>query len=196
MPMPRFASAAAHAIDQKMQRKADFQEELGWAAEPKRPMIVLPAGMSEEFGAALFEDVLPGLLTLPVEIVIVGKGSATSGKMVSALAAAHPHRIAIIRAQAAAVIAALTAADMALFLTVPRDLHEFHTCLRTGAVPIAPAACPGLTNYDPNQESGNAFTFEKSTAWHCFAALVRACETYRFPFDWKTIQKHGLEFAA
>ena len=37
------------------------------------------------------------------------------------------------------------------------------------------------------------FMFEKITVWHAFAAVVRALETYRFPFDWKTIQKHCMQ---
>ena len=40
------------------------------------------------------------------------------------------------------------------------------------------------------QEDGNAFTYDQLTHWHCFAAAVRAIETYRFPYDFKTIQKH------
>ncbi|MEK7545311.1 MAG: hypothetical protein AAB551_04240 [Patescibacteria group bacterium] len=59
--------------------------------------------------------------------------------------------------------------------------------LASHIVPVAFSECRGVTNYHPNRETGNAFTFEKKDQWHVFAALIRAMETYRFPFDWKCI---------
>ena len=61
-----------------------------------------------------------------------------------------------------------------------------------GAVPIAPRT-PSLQNYNPVQESGNAFLYDELTKWHCFGAIVRALETFNFPFDWRTIQRHCME---
>ncbi len=57
------------------------------------------------------------------------------------------------------------------------------------------AETPLLDGYNAQQETGNAFLYDPPSMWNCFAAMVRALETYRFPFDWKTIQKHGLETA-
>jgi glycogen synthase len=65
-------------------------------------------------------------------------------------------------------------------------------CLAYGAIPIAPQN-KMLTNYNPVQENGTAFLFNKETKWNCYAAIVRALETYIFPFDWKTIQKQCLK---
>jgi glycogen synthase len=86
----------------------------------------------------------------------------------------------------------LAASDMALFLTEPADHAELAHCLSYGTVPVS-VASQSLKNYDPNQEQGNAFLFEKTTVWQAFAAVVRALETFRFPFDWRTIQRHGME---
>ena len=79
-----------------------------------------------------------------------------------------------------------------LFLSDPATLPELSRCLQSGAVPVAPTT-KLLKNYDPNQENGNAFLYEALTHWQAFAAVVRALETYRFPYDWKTIQKEGME---
>ena len=84
------------------------------------------------------------------------------------------------------------AADAALFLADPSTLPELRHCLQYGVVPIA-SECGALENYNPIQESGNAFLYEKLDPWHCFAAIVRATETHCFPFDWRTIQKHCME---
>jgi len=84
------------------------------------------------------------------------------------------------------------ASDMALFLSEGTPAADIQHCLAMGAVPVSPEH-KLLDDYNPVQETGNAFTYSMLTKWHCFGALVRAVETHKFPFDWKTIQRHGIE---
>jgi starch synthase len=180
--------------DLKRECKVALQEQLGWPAEPRRPMLCLPSGMSEKLGGALFQEVLPGLLTLPVEILVVGRGSATYGSLFTKLAKEHRHRVHIVLDKDAELQKMYEASDMALFLSDPKGLAELSLSLSSGMVPVSlPTSL--LDDYDPVQESGNAFLFESANAWQCFAALVRAIETYKLPFDWRTIQRHGMETA-
>lgn len=139
----------------------------------------------------MFEELLPGLLTLPVQILILGKGSEHFGRLCTKYAKEKPHQVAIIPSDNASMQQMLRASDIALFCT-EQNKDMIDTILHYGIVPITPAGS-AASNYNPNQESGNAFTYEGDTAWHCFAGAVRALETYRFPFDWKTIQRNGLE---
>lgn len=177
-------------LDKKTAAKADLQKELGWEKQPRRATLCIPSGMSDELGGQLLEAVMPGLLTLPIQIVVVGKGSAEYGKYFSKLAADKPHKVAIVANGKDMVENVLTASDMALFCA-PADADDLRDCLAHGIVPVSPASSM-LANYDPNQEAGNAFTFDQLTHWHCFAAAVRAVETYRFPYDFKTIQKNAV----
>lgn len=200
MTSPSVSAVIAHKYDaktlaEKVENKVALQEELGWSPEPKRAMICLPAGMTDALGGALLKDVLPGLLTLPIEIVILGKGSAAFGTLFTELAKAHPHRVAIVPNKEDWVAKMLAASDMALFLQSPESQPELQMCMEYAVIPVA-LESKGLKNYDPNQETGTAFTFEKATPWHCFGAFVRALETFRFPFDWRTIQRHCMEEAA
>lgn len=184
----------AKTLEQKVQNKVALQEELGWTPEPKRAMLCLPAGMSDTLGGTLLKDILPGLLSLPVEIVILGKGSASYGSLFTELTKKQGHRVAIIPNEEDMIRKMYAAADMALFLTDPAKMPELLAALRYGAIPVSlPSTL--IENYDQNQESGNAFLFEKPTMWSAFAAVVRALETYRFPFDWRTIQRHCMESA-
>lgn len=182
----------AETLEQKTHNKVALQESLGWPAEPKRAMICIPTGISDALGGALLKEVLPGLMELPISLVILGKGSSSYGALLTQMAKEQSHKIAIISNDEKSVHTMFAAADMALFLTDAAELPELPIALRYGTIPIAPAN-KILKNYDPNQENGDAFTFEKRNAWHCFAAVVRALETYRFPFDWKTIQRQGME---
>lgn len=179
------------SLEQKLQNKTALQEELGWPAEPKRAMICLPAGMTDELGGALLMDLLPGLLSLPVEILVYGKGSSQYGALFTQLAATHNHRVAIMPANEESQRKMFAAADISLFLTDPADMPQLKHALAYGAVPVAPET-DALMNYNPNQESGNAFLFEAHSPWLAFAGVVRALETYRFPFDWRTIQRHCM----
>jgi len=183
---------ASDSLEQKAHNKLALQKELGWAEEAKRPMICLPTGMSEKLGGNLLKEMLPGLLELPVEIVILGKGSASFGTYLTDIAKEHAHRMAIVANDEKHIRKMLAGADMALFLTDASAMPELIAALRYAAVPVAPT-CKVLSTYDPNQESGNSFLYAKPTVWHCFAAVVRALETYRFPFDWKTIQRQCME---
>lgn len=184
------ATKTPTVLDQKAAAKSALQARLGWEKQARRAIVCIPTGMSDVLGGALLEDVMAGLLTLPLQIVVVGKGSSDYGKYFSKLAADKPHKVGIVANDAATVDDVLTASDMALFCA-PADEESVRTCLEHGVVPVSPASSM-LGNYDPNQEAGNAFTYDQLTHWHCFAAAVRAMETYRFPYDWKTIQKNAI----
>ncbi len=181
-------------LEYKVQNKTALQEEIGWAAEPKRAVLCIPAGVSDQLGGKLLEEILPGLLEMPVQILILGKGSASYGKMLTDIAAEHKHRVAIVPNDDKAIRAMYAASDMALFLTNPSAMPELQQCLAYGVVPLAPAVCR-IPDYNPNQESGEAFIYESPSVWHVFAAVVRALETFKFPYDWRTIQRHCMELA-
>ena len=179
-------------LAQKLKNKTALQEKLGWPEENKQPLLCVPAALTAEQGGALFAELIEGLLTTDVAILILGKGSKEYGELCTDLAKKHKHRIAIIPNDAASVRSMLAASDMALFLHDPTGSTERDQCLQYGVVPVAPQ-CKALESYDPIQESGYAFLYEKPTTWHVFAAVVRALENQQFPFDWRTIHKHCMK---
>lgn len=182
-------------LEQKVRNKTALQRECGWPEEPKRPMICIPTGMSDECGGALFKELIQGLFTLPVEMVVLGKGTKEYGALFTRLSQLNSHRLAILPNKDDALHRMLAAADMALFCAPTRQRPEVKLAHRFGVVPVAPAE-EGLEDYNPNQERGTAFTFDPHTGvWGCFGALVRAMETYRFPFDWRTIQRQCMQQA-
>lgn len=184
--------ADVKVLNDKPKAKAALQKESGWPMESRCPVICIPSGMTKELGGKLFEQLLPGLLSLEVEVLILGKGSSSYGSFITGLAEEQNHRITIIPNKPAAIERMFKAADMALFFSDPASLPELSACLRNGTVPISPQT-KAVSDYNPVQESGNAFLYKKEDVWQCFAAIVRAVETHVFPFDWKTIQKHCLE---
>lgn len=183
---------SARTIEHKMENKTVLQEERGWIGEPKQAVICLPTGITDALGGALLEQVLPGLLELPVAIVIRGRGSKKYGELFTKLSSGAAHRISIIPDDETNVRKMLAGSDMALFLSEHSDDDILENCLRYGTVPVSlPNSI--LDNYNPVQESGNAFVYESANPWRCFAGIVRALETFKFPYDWRTIQRHAIE---
>lgn len=182
---------AVGTLERKLQNKIALQEAWGWPKEPKRPMLCLPSGMSADLGGEVFTELLEGILQLDVSLVVLGKGSSEFGATFTKLSKAQSHRVRIMKNEEVAQHQLLAASDMALILTDHQE-EDIEHCLAYGAVPIT---LPSLLveDYNPVQETGNAFLFEEATVWKVFATLVRACETYKFPFDWRTIQRHGME---
>jgi hypothetical protein len=82
----------------------------------------------------------------------------------------------------------LEAADMALSFSF-NDVEEM---LLNGTIPIT-SKREEIANYNPNRETGNGFIYSKDNDWSIFAAIVRATETFRFPYDWNNIVRQGLE---
>jgi len=82
----------------------------------------------------------------------------------------------------------LQASDMALAF----DFNDVDELLIHGVIPITLKRSE-VSNYDPNKETGNAFTFQKNSPWAPFVAIVRASETYRFPYDWKHIVRQCVD---
>ena len=39
---------------------------------------------------------------------------------------------------------------------------------------------------------GNGFVYDNENVWGIFAGVVRALETFKFPYDWKHIVRVGL----
>lgn len=183
---------SARTIEHKLENKTSFQEELGWIAEPKQPVICLPTGITDALGGALLEQVIPGLMELPISIVIRGRGSKKYGELFTKLSASAPHRISIVPDDETSVRKMLAGSDIALFLADHNDEEILENCLRYGTVPVS-LRSNLLDDYNPVQESGNAFVYESASSWQCFAALVRALETFKFPYDWRTIQRHAIE---
>jgi starch synthase len=183
---------SARTVEHKAENKKKLQEDIGWIPEPKQPIICFPAGMTDALGGELMQQVLPGILELPVCILIRGRGSNKYGEIFTKLSKGQAHRVSIIPDDEAGLRTMLAGSDIAMYFSKPQDPEELETILRYGVIPVAPE-CDTLDNYNPVQESGNAFTYEETTAWQCFASLVRALETFKFPYDWRTIQRHAME---
>ncbi len=182
---------SGRTLEHRAKNKAALQELCGWNVDMKQPVIAITTGMTEALGGQLLEAVLPGLLELPLKIVILGRGSKKYGELFGKVMNVTKGSIAVVPDTEAHQHLLLAGADAAIFFTTP-ETKDVLACLAYGSIPVSPEH-GHLENYNPVQERGNAFTFKETTPWQCFAAVVRALETLRFPYDWKTIQRNAME---
>jgi hypothetical protein len=82
----------------------------------------------------------------------------------------------------------LNASDMSLVF----DFTDIEEMLIHGIIPISPLRTE-ISDYNPNRETGNAFVYRQNNPWNIFAALVRARETFKFPYDWKNLVSQGVK---
>lgn len=130
----------------------------------------------------LIEKVLEGTMSLDVEIAVLADTNFDTFSF------PHIHYIPYSEKNRKNL---LEAADMMVALP-HNDIEEW---LINGVIPIADLR-NGIMDYDPNRETGNSFvygSFNNATPWNIFAALVRALETFKFPYDWKHIVNCGLD---
>lgn len=78
--------------------------------------------------------------------------------------------------------AAYEGADLAIVLNGSAKEASSHSC-----VPIAKSDGSSTVDYNPLKEKGNGFYFKQENKWEIFAALIRAIETYQFPYDWQNL---------
>ena len=78
-----------------------------------------------------------------------------------------------------------TAFDIAVVHELTEDQLDLIKDFRQ--VPIA--AKGKIEPFDPIEEKGSGFIYDEGNSWTLFAALVRASETFRFPYDWMNLVK-------
>lgn len=136
----------------------------------------------EEGHREMIEKFLEGSEALDVEIVVVADTDLDSFSF------PHVHHVPYSEKNRKETMQA-----MDMMVTLPfNDLEEMWL---NGVVPVS-CKRKGVSDYDPNRESGNSFVYgdiETASCWKVFAGVVRALETFKFPYDWQSIVINGLE---
>ncbi len=168
------------------------------AGNLKMPLILFFAsdlnGEKELINREMMFNLLEGLRVLPVRVVVVNTQQPSDVNNLSEVEEMMHNHIVWYNPKTdnsgrgkeeKEIDRLLLAADMAVLFNSNIDLIKL--LMNYGVVVISDEKAPLLENYKPNQESGNSFMYKKKNQWGVFAAIVRALETYKFPYDWKNI---------
>lgn len=165
-------------LDKKKEAKKELSKKLSFSF--KRPLlgIFIDKELSKKDEEKI-KNILEGTANINMEVIVLADSNIDAFPIphVIFLPYSRPNRKTL-----------LEAADMTLLLPL-NDSEEF---LLNGVVPVAEEKT-GLSDYNPNHETGNGFIYKNDNQWSIFAALVRAMETFKFPYDWRNIVSEGIK---
>lgn len=170
------------SVDKCIKRKRRTKKALAQrlAFSHKKPLlsVILDQELNGDLEAYL-KNILEGTGYINVQVVILADTNL--------MAFSSPHTIVVPYSRVGRKDL-LEASDM----TLAFGFNDVEEMLLHGTIPISPARAE-VADYDPNHETGNGFVYKKPAHWSVFAALVRALETFKFPYDWKNIVRQGLQ---
>ncbi len=160
-------------IADKKVAKAKMAEEMGFSGKKPLVGIFLDRAL-EEKDEKVIKELFKAVGALEVNVVILGEEAF---KEVHCLDYNRANRKKL-----------LNAADMA----VAFGFNDVEEMFFNGVIPVS-CEREEAEDYNPNKEKGNSFIYKKDNVWGIFAALVRAVETFKFPYDWKHIIREALK---
>lgn len=165
-------------IKQKRDVKKLFSEKLSFNYSEPLIAVILDKELPKN-DLKMLRDLLAGVVNLEAKVIILSENNPSAEFKDSAIVLPYSRRNRKYL---------LEAADIALCL----DFNDAEEMLLNGVIPVSTSRRE-LSDYNPNHETGNAFIYNKNNSWSIFAAMVRAVETFKFPYDWKGIVRQGLE---
>jgi len=166
-----------HLLEQKQKLKTRM---MGVQFAGRKPVLFIdfPRTLKQEE----LVDLLDGVEALGVATLVHGVSSKKAPKVTEHIRLVDKEK----RDEAC------SAADFAVLFE--HDQVQF--ARGAGCVPVAPHIDDEATpDYNPVMEKGDGFYFKNRTKWEVFAAIVRALETYRFPYDWNNVVKESVKKA-
>lgn len=158
-------------INEKAKHK---RELLGSTFFPRTPIIFLDISNCKQ--RTEYKDLLAGLCSLDIVVFVIKPKremllpeSSNIHYLDSSVTQKEKNKI-------------MKAADFIVDFT-----SDVVSILKAGCIPIALQNGDSTVDYNPLQEKGNGFYFKNPTKWEVFATIVRALETYKFPFDWENL---------
>ena len=144
----------------------------------------------------LMEAIEPMLNNFDFEMVVVGQGDSKYMSFFTELEKNYPNIKTHLSYDAILPRFVFAGADAILIPSKfePCGLTQMEA-MRYGAVPIVRKTgglADSVENYNPANETGTGFVFEKFDKYALFGTIVRALEAYKYPKFWEGIQKRAM----
>lgn len=180
-------------IENKVENKQAFCQETGLPFNKKVPLICITYPLTDQNKVGMIMDVMAGILEQPVEVAIAGIGTEKYQALITDLAEKNAQKVTVVDGSEDERRKIYAAADIILVPATSEEcVTEARRAMRYGAVPVM-LPQPFAEDYNPNQERGNSFVYLNESHWSLYAALMRALENFKFPYDWKNIAVSAME---
>jgi starch synthase len=183
--------------DEKVKNKLKLQETLNLAVNDTIPMIGIVTRLVKQKGLDLIVDKLQELLSLPVQIVLLGNGDGYYEDLFQYYDSIYPSRIStnIIFDEALAQ-QIYAASDMFLMpsLFEPCGIGQL-IALKYGSIPIV-RETGGLKDtiipYNKYTGDGNGFSFENYSSEELLDTINRAIDLYNDKVAWDKLVENAM----
>jgi starch synthase len=192
---------STETLDAKSVNTIAVRAELGLSDGSNEPLIAVIGRLAHQKGIDELLDALPDLLTLPVQLAILGSGDRRYEQALKKIGAKFPGRLAVHIGFDEALAHRLEAgADMLLMPSrfEPCGLTQMQS-LRYGTVPVV-ARCGGLidtvTETTPASladSSATGFFIDPLSPEEIVATVQRAVGLFRRPRDWRRLMRQGMQ---
>jgi starch synthase len=181
----------------KAQDKESLLQETGLAAEPDHPLFVMVSRLVAQKGVDLILDAFDEMMSLPINLMVLGTGDTEIETALAAKAAAYPGRF-VFSQKFDEGLAHRMYAGSDFFLMPSR----FEPCglsqmiaLRYGSVPVV-RRTGGLKDtvqdIHPRTGTGNGISFDDATPSEFLDAVRRAVRLYTDGDAFRRIQTIGM----
>jgi len=192
-----FHNYDSKSIKQKVKNKLKFQEELCFTVDEDIPMIGIVTSLVNQKGLDLIVDKLEELLSLDIQIVLLGNGDEYYEDIFQFYASRYPSRIStniVFDENLAQQIYA--ASDMFLMpsLSEPSGTEQL-IALKYGSIPIIHET-GGLKDtvifYSKYTGKGNGFSFNNYCSEELLDAVNRALDLYEDKASWNKLVRNAM----
>jgi len=161
------------------QKKVQIQKDWGLKADAQIPIILVST--VDKHIQAILNEIVDGIASIGIQLIVIQPDGEKSEEFCYDWQSKYPEAIKCIP---------LEKVDNDVFdmaIMEEATIEKLRELKEHKIVPIAERG--KIKPFDPIEESGNGFLFKGGDSWSLFAALVRAAETYRFPYDWDNLVK-------
>jgi starch synthase len=187
----------AASIERKKEIKTHIQMKFGLPVDPEIPMLAMVSRLADMKGLDLIEHILNELLSLDVQVVILGTGETHYEDMFKHYQYMYPNKLAarlyFDQYESHAIYAG---ADMFLMpsLFEPCGLSQL-IALRYGTIPVV-RQIGGLRDtvipYNKYTGEGNGFGFVNYNAHELLFTIKEALGYYREPSVWQSLMTQAM----
>lgn len=137
----------------------------------------------------LFRVVEP-LSALNFKLSVLAEGEEAHQKELFKLSEAYSDNLEVLESVNQNKQEIISQAQVVIFMTAPSD-DDLLFLAKNNVIAIIPSDNKNkeLINFDAQKEVGNCFVYDPNNFWDFLATILRAYETYKFPYDWSQCKK-------
>lgn len=193
-----FKNFNANDLKNRGENKVALQKEFNLPVSPD-PILSICGRLDEQKGLELLLKILPMLLSeYPIQLIVMGTGEPKYRLFFADLEKKFPQKVGT-HLMADWTLPRKIYAGSDIFLLPsrfePGGIAAMEA-MRYGTVPVIRSTgglADIISDFDPQKNIGNGFSFKKYNEWSLFGAIVRAFEAYKNKSVWAKLVRRAMK---